>query len=395
VGIGVNPPTVICPTDWRLMPYLGTMVENEPHRTKAPPPQPPRLGSDDEARFVRRLLLVLGLTTLLVAVGLLLWSAAEIFLLAFAAILLAVFLNTPARFASDRTGLPHGVALALTALALIGLLVVGSWLMGPRLAEQTRELANQLPNSVRELRDMVEGWPAGPWLVEQMTLQDGLDFSGVDVVSRVTGTASLLWDAAAKLVFVVFLAVFLASAPRKYRDGTVRLFPKVRQERALEVMNTLGRTLQGWLLGQLGAMILVGLLTTLGLWAIGVPLALVLGVIAGLFEFVPIVGPFLAFIPAGLLALSQDMSTFLWVVALYVLIQQLEGNVIVPLLQRRTVDLPPPLTIAAVFVFGAAFGALGLLIAVPLLAVTLVLVKMLYLKQVLHERVQVPGGNDG
>ncbi len=379
------------------MVYLGNMVENEPPRSDEPerPPRTPRLGAGEDDRFLRRVLQVLGLTTLLVALALLLWSAAEIFLLAFAAVLLAVFLNTPARFASDRMGVPHGVALALTILALIGLAAAGSWLMGPRLAEQTQQLSTQIPNSVRELRDMIEGWPAGPWLVERLTLQDGLSFSNVDVVSRVTGTASLLWDAAAKLVFVVFLAVFLASAPRTYRDGTVRLFPIRRQDRALEVMNTLGHALQGWLLGQIGAMVLVGGLTALGLWAIGVPLALILGLIAGLAEFVPIVGPFLAFLPAALLAMSQGMNMLLWVAALYVVIQQLEGNVIVPLLQRRTVDLPPPLTLSAVFVFGAAFGALGLLIAVPLLAVALVLVKMMYLDQVLHERVHVPGDSDG
>ncbi len=378
----------ICALYTLSMSYLGHMVETgATQRT----PQPPPLPNDDEPRFVHRVLWVLGLTTLLVALAILLWSAAEIFLLAFAAILLAVFLNTPARFASERTGMPHAVAVGLTIVALIALVAIGSWLMGPRLADQTQQLATQIPNGMRDLEDMVQGLPGGSWLLERMNLQDGLPMSGTNLASRIMGTASFLWDAAAKLVFVMFLAIFLALGPRKYRDGTVLLFPRARQGRAREVMNALGATLQGWLLGQLGAMVIVGALTTLGLWAIGVPLALILGLIAGLLEFIPIAGPFLAFIPAALLALSQDMNTLLWVIALYVVIQQLEGNIIVPLLQRRTVDLPPALTISAIFVFGAAFGALGLLIAVPLLAVALVLVKMLYLNQVLHERVKVPG----
>lgn len=345
----------------------------------------------DNETFLRRTLTVLGLTALLVAAALLLWTATEIVLLAFAGVLLAVFLNTPARFLADKTAVPHGLALGLTVALLLAVLVAGSWIAGPRLVEQARQLGEQLPSSIEQVRNTVSTWPGGAWLVERMSQGGGVGSSSVNIVSRVTGTAVLLWDGVAKLVFVLYLGLFLATAPRKYRDGVVRLFPAPRRDRAKEAFNRMGRALQGWLLGQLVAMVLVGLLTGIGLAFIGVPLALVLGIIAGLSEFVPIIGTLIGFVPAALLALSQGTTALLWVVALFVVIQQLEGNVIVPLVQRRAVDLPPPLTIAAVFVAGAVFGPLGLLVATPLLAVGLVLVKMLYLRDTLGESVELPG----
>jgi predicted PurR-regulated permease PerM len=167
------------------------------------------------------------------------------------------------------------------------------------------------------------------------------------------------------LIYVVILGIFLAVAPGRYRDGVVRLLPKASQDRGREVLNELGRTMQWWLLGQLVSMFLVGLVTTIGLWAIGIPLALILGIIAGLSEFIPIVGPILAFVPAALIGLSLGTETFLWVVVFYLILQQLEGNVIMPLVQKRAVDLPPPLTITAVFVGSAMFGLLGMFVATP------------------------------
>ncbi|HZJ10871.1 MAG TPA: AI-2E family transporter [Trueperaceae bacterium] len=346
----------------------------------------------DYGTFLKRTFTVLGLVVLVSSLALLLWLAPEIFLLAFAGVLLAVFLNTPARFLADKTGTPHGLALAATVAFLLALVVAAAWLAGPRLVEQVRQLIQQLPSGLEQVRSTVSTWPGGEWLLARLGTQGEATSSNFNLVSRVTGTAAVVWDGVAKLVFVLYLGLFLATAPRKYRDGVVSLFPAAHRTRAKEAFNNMGRALQGWLLGQLVAMVIVGLLTGIGLYFIGVPLALVLGIIAGLSEFVPIVGTLVGFVPAALLALSQGTSTLLWVLALFVVIQQLEGNVIVPLVQRRAVDLPPPLTIAAVFVAGAVFGPLGLLVATPLLAVGLVLVRMLYLRDTLGESVKLPDG---
>lgn len=346
---------------------------------------------------MRRTVVAMAVVTAFVAVALLLWNAADIFLLAFAGVLLASFINAPARWLSMRSRVPHGVAIGLVVLVLV-LLGVGFVLFaGPRVADEATQLVERLPDSLSELRDRASDLPGGEWVLERVDSGGALSGgsgAGSGVVSRVTGTASLFWDGLAKLVFVVFVGLYLSISPRRYRDGAATLVPPAHRERAIEVMNHVGKVLQGWLVGQLIAMVIVGLLTWAGLAILGIPLALVLGLIAGLFEFVPIVGPVLAFVPAILLALTQDGQTVLWVALLYLIIQQLEGNVIVPLVQRRTVSLPPALTIGAVFVAGAAFGPVGLLVGTPLAAVALVLFSMLYRHDLLGEHVELPGGGD-
>lgn len=355
-------------------------------RDRETPDQPP----SDQGRFTGRTLVALGLASLFLVVGLLLWNASEIFLLAFAGILIAVFLTAPAHFVSSRTAVPHGLALALTVVALLALGAGAGWLAGPRIFDQGRQLFERLPSTLEQVGELVETWPGGSYLVRMVPEQGDLQLASTGVVSRVTGTASAAWDAMAKLLFVMILGLFLASNPGIYRNGVVRLFPKPRQGRVREVLDHLGGTLRGWVLGQLIAMIVVGAVTTLGLWIIGIPLPLVLGLIAGLLEFIPILGPTIAFVPAGLLALSVGTDALLWTVGLYVLIQQLEGNVLVPLIQRGAVHLPPALTVSAVFVGGALFGLVGLLVATPLLAVIVVLVKVLYLREELDQSVELP-----
>jgi predicted PurR-regulated permease PerM len=135
-----------------------------------------------------------------------------------------------------------------------------------------------------------------------------------------------------------------------------------------------------WLRGQLVAMLAVGALTGLGAALIGLPSALALGLLAGLLEFVPIVGPIFAAIPALLLAATLGWSEVLWTLALFIVIQQIEGNMLMPAIMQKAVELPPAVTLFAVLAFGLLFGPLGVLLATPLAVVLMVLVQHLYLR---------------
>lgn len=345
---------------------------------------------DDTRSFLRRVGIVLALGVLTLALLTLAWRAAEVLLLLFAGVLVALILHVPTAFLERRTRLPAGLSLGLVLvgfLAVIGGIVT---LFGAQLAAVLADLAQQIPDAFAELRDRLDEQPWGQWVLDRMP-EGGGGAGGANLMSGLAGTATTVWDVTAKFVFVFFTGVFLAASPGMYRDGLLRLVPPGQRERARTVVDELGRTLRGWILGQLVAMVIVGLLVGIGLWIVGVPAAWGLALIAGLLEFIPFIGPFLAFLPAALLALSQGATPAIATVVLYVVVQQLEGNVITPLVQRRTVQLPPALTIAAVFVAGALFGAVGLLVATPLVAVILVLVKMLYLHDVLGETVEVPG----
>ena len=158
------------------------------------------------------------------------------------------------------------------------------------------------------------------------------------------------------------------------------------------------RTLKSWLAAQLISMTVVGVLTGIGLLLIGMPLAFILGIIAGLLAFIPNIGPVLAVAPALLLAFGEGPSMLLWVAAVYLSVQTLESYVITPLVQQERVDLSPALVIAAQLLFGVLFGLLGLALAMPLVAVGRMLIKELYVHDYLEReppremKLQMPEG---
>ena len=344
--------------------------------------------------FTGRVLRVLALTTLFVAGALLLWNAADIVLLAFIGFLLAVALATPASAIAKRTRMPRWLALMLVTLAILALLIGGAWFAGDQIVQQIAGLIEDLPAIAERLRDMLERMPGGDWLREQLQDVEPMALTDLELglVGQVTGSLAALFEVLVRITFVVFFALFLATAPQRYRDGLVRLSPPVSQARATEVYDQIAVTMQGWIVGQLASMLLVGILATVGLLVIGVPYALLLGLLAGLAELIPIFGPIFAYIPAAIVALLVGPQQLLWVTILYLVIQQLEGNLIQPMVQRHAVDLPRPLTIVAILLGASVFGVLGMFVATPLMAIALVLVKMLYLHDTLGQKVELPGG---
>jgi predicted PurR-regulated permease PerM len=165
----------------------------------------------------------------------------------------------------------------------------------------------------------------------------------------------------------------------------IKIFPAARRERIGEVVDEIGKTLSWWLVGKFFSMLIIGILTTFGLWILGIPLALTLGIITALFAFIPNFGPIIAVLPAVLFALAESPTKALYVLGLYLGIEMIESYLITPLMQRKMVSLPPVLTIFFQIFLGVLVGGLGLILATPLLAVLIVLVKMLYIEDVLGD----------
>ena len=186
--------------------------------------------------------------------------------------------------------------------------------------------------------------------------------------------------------------MYFAASPGLYVDGAVRLLPVGWRGRAREVLDALGGALRSWFVGQAIDMAVVGGLSLAGVVILGVPLAPLLAGIAALCNFVPYVGAIGGAVPAVLVALGQGPDQALWVAGLFAVVQALEGNVIAPLVQARTVNLPPALTILSQTVFGALFGAMGLILATPLLAAGMVAVRMVYVEDVLEGEADPAGG---
>lgn len=193
------------------------------------------------------------------------------------------------------------------------------------------------------------------------------------------------------MVVVIVVGLFLAIHPGIYTEGAVHLFPKEKRERVREVFAAEGRGLRWWLIGRLCSMLVVGLLTGLGLWLVGLPLVFTLGLLAGLLSFVPYVGPIAAAVPGLLVALTAP-GVSVWMVALvYLGVQLLESNAITPLIQQRAVSLPPALLVVVQLLGGILAGLLGVLVATPLAVAVIILVQMVYVQGILDDPVQVMG----
>ena len=328
---------------------------------------------------------------IVIAGALILWQLRDILLLAFAAILIAILLRSLGHLIERWT--PAGPRLSLIVAGLLILAIIAGFLLvlGGQLRAQLFDLIDRMPQLWQALEerlhlDLSEAWLAG-------RIRDAVDAGGA--MSSLAGIPMMLLEGLGWLLIVLVAGGYMAAEPRLYQRGFLKLFPEGLREEADETLfETVEGALRLWLLGQLVSMTLVGSLTTLGLWLLGVPSALGLGFIAGVLEFIPYLGPFLSAAPAVAIALGQDTGLALWVIGLYLLVQQAEGLIITPLVQARAVDLPPALTIFAILVFGALFGPLGVLLATPLTVLCMVLVKKLWMREALKEEVTIPGEPD-
>lgn len=343
------------------------------------------------AEFSRRVALVIGLTVLAFLLVFILWLASEVLLLIFAGVLVACLLRGMGNFLCQRTPLSQGWALAVVVLSLAGSVFLAVWFLSPHVAAQAEDLSLGLQESVNHLQAVLANYSWGRRLLEQAPDVADLAQRG-NLLARVTGIFSSTFNVLANIVLVVFIGFYLAVAPGLYTSGVARLFPRSRRARIREVLQTVGETLGRWLVGRALLMFTNGLLTTVGLWLLGIPMAITLGIIAGLLNFVPNIGPIIAGIPAVLIGWTLGPMPALYVFLLYLALQSADGYIFTPLVQQRTVALAPALTISAQLLFGVLAGAMGVFLATPLTAVAVVLVQKLYLEDVLGD---AQGGGDG
>ncbi len=298
--------------------------------------------------------------------------------------LIGALLRGCADWLSRRTGIPSRPALAaVTALVLLAFIGLAVW-AGPRFVAEGTQLWHQLSHSIDELRGKYGQTTWGHFLFDELpksvqSAQSSLAKSAANIVTSTVGTLGAL-------IVVLVTALYFAIEPGLYVDGVVRLFPVRYRPRAREILVETGHTLQWWLLGQGIDMLVVGLLSGAGLLLLGVPLAFVLAVIAGLFTFVPYFGAIAAGVPAVLMALTISWWKGIYVVLVYLLCHLVEGYVIAPIVQRRTVRLAPALTVLAMAMLGAIFGPLGVILATPLTAAILTIVHRAYVDDVLEKR---------
>jgi predicted PurR-regulated permease PerM len=255
---------------------------------------------------------------------------------------------------------------------------------------QSQDLWTQLQQQVSHLRAQYGDTPWGHAIFARLS-PSGAVQSHIAVYAGSVATSTL--GGLATTFVLIATALYFAISPGLYIDGLVRLFPLPYRPRARDVLLDIGETLQWWSLGQLIDMSVVGVLTGIGLFILGVPLALALAVLAGLFTFVPYFGAIIAAVPAMLVALTVSWQDSLWVLAIFLGCHSIEGYVVSPLVQRRTVDLPPAASILSMTILGTIFGPLGVILGTPFAAALLVTVREVYVADVLGDSQTARVGN--
>lgn len=339
-----------------------------------------------QRRLAKRVTIINGLAILFIALAAAIVLAADALLLVFACILCAILLYKLSEIMARRLHMKRKWALTIVVLGLAAIIGLGSWAMAPQISEQSSKLAKEIPAAVERLQTAVQQHPLLKRVASELPPPEQI----VKQMGNMVPNAGLFFGgvlgAIGNVIIIIFVGIYFAASPQLYTNGAIRLVPQSKRPRAREVQQELGQTLASWLLGKAASMLIVGIATSIGLSMLGVPLALILGIIAGLLDFIPYLGPIMAGIPAVLLALSISPELALYTVLLFTGIQLVEGYVLQPLIEARAVDLPPALVVVMQLVFGTLFGFAGVALATPLAAGLAVLVKMLYIEDVLGDR---------
>ena len=294
------------------------------------------------------------------------------------ALLFAVVLSGPVNYLARR-----GIPKVLGVLAVLGCFVVALWLASVAVIPVIQEQAEQFISDFPALLDEVQGLAASLGGTDLRSLLERVEetvFSNVTLSSVLDVGRSITEGVSLGLVAFI-VTVYLVVHPIMMVDGFVSLFPAGRRERVRDVLGKMYQAVRKWFLGQLSAMVIIGALTTIALYIIGIPYAFFIGALSGILAFIPLIGTFISLIPQVILALAVDPVLVVWVLLSSIAIHQIEAHVIHPVVMSRAVTLHPVVVVSAILIMGTLFHVIGLLLAVPLVAALSVLVRELWISQ--------------
>ena len=337
-----------------------------------------RLAPDaDDARFIRRVLYVL----VILAVTAALLRAGNILILAFGSVLGAIVIHALADLYRDHLRAPPRIALGLGMASVLGFIAFLVWLFGVQFREQVNTLVTALPGLLEQLAAWLSRSPVGAKIVDAVQSAYAGSRVAQDIGGVVQGAGELLLNCLLLLVG----ALFLAADPKVYERGFLLLVPRSKRPAIEDALFDVGSTLRLWLRSSLILMTSMGVQIGIGLWLAHVPSAAALGLLAGLSEFIPYVGPTAAMIPALGLAATQGTGPVIGTLVTYAVVRLVQTNFITPYVQARVIAIPPAVTVFAIIGIGIVFGLFGLFFSAALLVVIFTLVRSLYLREVLGE----------
>jgi predicted PurR-regulated permease PerM len=331
--------------------------------------------------FVKRAVIVVALVPL----PLLAWYLRYFLLVVMGSLLVAMLLELVSEPLVRWCRLSEGLALAIAGVVILLAIAGSGYLFGTQLASELQDVFSRADAATKAITDELQHSQLGRMALSHL---EGGSFSLTGFLGSLVTLSAHLLEAA---IFAVAAGVYLAAQPALYRRGTAQLFPPKQRAFVEETIDDIGRALRLWLLGQAIQMCLVGALTTAAVSLIGLPSPLALGAIAGLAEFVPYLGPVIASIPAILVAMTSGFYPALWTIIAYIVIHQIEGNLIVPMVERRLVFVPPAVLLLSIVAVTEIFGTIGIIFAAPITVIAFVAVKKLYVRDSLGQPTELPG----
>ncbi|MBB3910212.1 AI-2E family transporter [Sphingomonas desiccabilis] len=333
----------------------------------------------EDARFLRRVVLLI----LIAAVAVALYRALNLLILAFGSMLGATVIHALADIYGRRLRVPERARVPagmVTVLASVGFLV---WLFGYQFGSQVNALVLALPGLLFDLAAWMSHSPVGARIVEAVEAAFAGSRIAQDIGGLVQGSGELLLNC----ILLLAGAMFFAADPAIYRRGALLLVPRSKRDAFSDALDDTAETLRLWLRAQIILMTSMGVLIGVGLWISGVPSAAALGLLAGLSEFIPYVGPTAAMIPALGLGATQGTGPLIGALVTYAVVRLLQTNFITPFVQARVIAIPPAITLFAIIGIGMVFGLFGLFFSAALLVVIFTLIRSLYLRETLGEDV--------
>jgi len=333
----------------------------------------------------------------------LLWFAHLLFLVAFLGVLFGLAVSSGVDRLEAR-GIRRGFGAPMIVVAAIAALIgFGAWL-APTIHAQSIEIQHRLPDAMDRVDTWIsarEGGVLGSLLGaaagetpadSTQAAASGTSVLRQRVISGIGGITRFFFpflsstiEFVAGIFIIIFLSIYIAADPGLYHRGLMALFSRDSRLRAGQVLSTMATVLRRWFLTQLLAMVTLGVVTTVILLLLHVKAAVALGVLAGLLEFIPTIGPIISSLPAIAMGFLDSPEKALWVLIAYVVVHFVESHMLIPLLMKGGINLPPVLTILAQALMALLLGFIGLMCAVPLLAATTVAVRMLYVERVVNE----------
>lgn len=326
-------------------------------------------------------------TLIIVAILGLAWVVVELarfLMLVFAAVVIAATFDAIAGWLCRKSGIRRSFALAVSVICVIAVFVGAFAVFGSQLAREFDTIRETVPRALAGLQSFLDQYGMGDD-ARRLVEEGGKDFT--QFAAQAGGFALAAGSGLADFVLVFVAAIFLASDPATYKRGVLLLIPRKSEKLADTTLDDAHQGLRGWMIGQAVSSLVVAALTWGGLALLGVPAAGGLGLIAGLLDIIPMIGPIIAGIPAVLLAFTVSPMTALWTLVLFLGIQQLQGNFLQPMIQKHAVDVPPALLLFAVLAAGLLFGFLGVLLAAPLTIVCFVIVRRVYVEGMLGKEI--------